>query len=315
MPRVLLASASYDHTIRLWDAPTGVCWRTIQFSDHQVNKLEILPDKQYLAAAGNPHIRLYEINSNNPNPVTSFDGHTSNVTALGFHREGKWMFTGSEDKTIKIWDLRAPNCQREYECTAPVNTVVLHPNQAELISGDQQGNIRVWDLTANTCSRELVPAGDVSIRSLSVSSDATRLAAANNAGACFIWRLSNPPPDPVTGALSNDGVEFEPLRRLQAHDNYILKVSISPDGSKLATTSADQTVKLWSMSDFSLLRTLSGHQRWVWDGVFSHDSDFLVTASSDHSLRLWDLESGETIRQYTGHSKAVVCVALNEDLA
>ena len=76
-----------------------------------------MPDKQYLAAAGNPHIRLFEINTNNPNPVTSFDGHTANVTALGFHREGNWMFTGSEDKTIKIWDLRAPNCQREYECT------------------------------------------------------------------------------------------------------------------------------------------------------------------------------------------------------
>jgi hypothetical protein len=34
-----------------------------------VNKLEILPDKQYLAAAGNPHVRLFEINTNNPNPV------------------------------------------------------------------------------------------------------------------------------------------------------------------------------------------------------------------------------------------------------
>ena len=70
-------------------------------------------------------------------------------------------------------------------------------------------------------------------------------------------------------------------------------------------------IKMKKKIDFS-----SHHfENRVWDGVFSHDSDFLVTASSDHSLRLWDLESGETIRQYTGHSKAVVCVALNEDLA
>ena len=34
MPRVILASAAYDHTIRLWDAPTGVCYRTIQYADH-----------------------------------------------------------------------------------------------------------------------------------------------------------------------------------------------------------------------------------------------------------------------------------------
>lgn len=38
--------------------------------------------------------------------VTSYDGHTSNVTAVGFQKDGKWMYTGSEDGTIKIWDLR-----------------------------------------------------------------------------------------------------------------------------------------------------------------------------------------------------------------
>lgn len=38
--------------------------------------------------------------------VMSFDGHTTNVTSLGFQREGKWMYTGSEDGTVKIWDLR-----------------------------------------------------------------------------------------------------------------------------------------------------------------------------------------------------------------
>ncbi len=42
-----------------------------------------------------------------------------------------------------------------------MNSVVLHPNQAELISGDQNGSVRVWDLTAGACSRELVPEGEV----------------------------------------------------------------------------------------------------------------------------------------------------------
>lgn len=35
----------------------------------QVNRLEITPDKRFLAAAGNPHIRLFDINSNSPQPV------------------------------------------------------------------------------------------------------------------------------------------------------------------------------------------------------------------------------------------------------
>lgn len=49
----------------------------------QVNCLKITPDKQYLAAAGNPHVRLFEINSQNSSAVVSYDGHTTNVTDVG----------------------------------------------------------------------------------------------------------------------------------------------------------------------------------------------------------------------------------------
>ena len=52
----------------------------------QVNKLEITTDKQLLAAAGNPQIRLFEVNSNNPQPVLSFDSHSNNVTAVRAQR-------------------------------------------------------------------------------------------------------------------------------------------------------------------------------------------------------------------------------------
>lgn len=68
-PSVVLATAGYDHTIRFWEATTGRCYRTLQYTDSQVNKLEITPDKQYLAAAGNPLIRLFDVNSSHPHPV------------------------------------------------------------------------------------------------------------------------------------------------------------------------------------------------------------------------------------------------------
>jgi hypothetical protein len=120
-----------------------------------------------------------------------------NVTAFGFHRDRKWMFSGSEDGTIKIWDPRCAwraarlprsghltvargrtsGYQRDYQSKAPINTVVLHPNQvnllsapvragaglaahrppqAELISGDEDGHMYVWDLTANQCKYDVV---------------------------------------------------------------------------------------------------------------------------------------------------------------
>lgn len=135
MSQVILATAGYDHNIRFWEATSGICYRTLQFAESQVNKLEITSNKQFLAAAGNPQIRLFEVNSNNPQAVANYDGHNGNVTAIGFQKDSKWMFSGSEDGTVKIWDLRAPGCQREYASRGAVNTVVLHPNQGELISG------------------------------------------------------------------------------------------------------------------------------------------------------------------------------------
>ncbi|KAF3616060.1 WD repeat-containing protein wat1 [Capsicum annuum] len=153
-PSVVLATASYDHTIKFWEAKSARCYRTIQYPEslsetsaftffpflnciQQVNRLEVTPDKRFLAAAGNPHIRLFDINSSSPQPRRSFDSHTNNVMAVGFQCDGNWMYSGSEDGTVKIWDLRAPGCQREYESRAAVNTVVLHPNQFLA----EQGNI------------------------------------------------------------------------------------------------------------------------------------------------------------------------------
>lgn len=111
---------------------------------------------------------------------------------------------------------------------------------------------------------------------------------------------------------ASHSTHFEPLHKLKAHSDYILKCALSPDVRQLATTSADRSVSLWNLDGFTLDRTLSGHTRWVWDCVFSVDAAYLVTASTDCTARLWDLGSGEAIRVYSGHHKGVVACALND---
>ncbi|PNI91469.1 MLST8 isoform 24 [Pan troglodytes] len=103
---VILATAGYDHTVRFWQAHSGICTRTVQHQDSQVNALEITPDRSMIAAAGYQHIRMYDLNSNNPNPIISYDGVNKNIASVGFHEDGRWMYTGGEDCTARIWDLR-----------------------------------------------------------------------------------------------------------------------------------------------------------------------------------------------------------------
>ncbi|KAI1179191.1 WD repeat-containing protein pop3 [Nemania sp. FL0916] len=334
---VILCTAGYDHTIRFWEALSGICSRTIQHPDSQVNRLCISPDKRLLAAAGHTSVKLYDIKSTNPNPLMTFEGHTGNITGIAFHCEGKWMVTSSEDGTVKVWETRTGGIQRSYSHGSAANDVVIHPNQGEIISCDRGGSVRVWDLGENNCSHQLIPEEDVSVSSVTVASDGSLLCAANNAGNVFVWSLRQ----------GDEGTQLLPLTQFSAHKEYITRVLLSPDVKKLATCSADHTARIWSvpMSDtdpaespmatngngahiassestlpngdgeskpFPLEATLMGHQRWVWDCAFSADSAYLVTACSDHYARLWELHSQTVIRQYNGHHRGAVCVALND---
>lgn len=143
----------------------------------------------------------------------------------------------------------------------------------------------------------------MAIRSITLAVDGSLVAAANNLGECFVWRMGS----------RSYASKFQPLTKIDAHQTYILKCLFSRDVKFLATMSADHTIKLWEVDKmFALAKVLIGHERWVWDGLFSADSAYLVTASSDTTVRLWSVEKGETIRQYTGHHKAVVCVTHND---
>ncbi|KAE8843455.1 hypothetical protein HRS9122_04558 [Pyrenophora teres f. teres] len=320
----LAIMAGYDHTIRFWEALSGICSRTIPHPDSQVNRLCISPDKRYLAAAGHHTVKLYDIKSTNPNAILTFDGHTSNITGVAFHCESKWLVTSSEDGTVKIWDTRSGNVQRNYTHGVPVNDVVIHPNQGELISCDRGGNVRIWDLGENKCSHQLIPEDDVSVASVTVASDGSMVCAGNNAGNVYVWRMIQ----------RSDTTSILPICKFVAHTTYITRVLLSPDVRHLATCSADHTARIWSVDTsaphnvmptdnlpsaserdpaaFPLETTLHGHQRWVWDCAFSADSAYLVTACSDHYARLWELGTQSIIRQYNGHHRGAVCVALND---
>lgn len=142
-PSVILATAGYDHTIRFWEASSGVCYRTIQYPESQVNCLEITRDKMFLASGGNPHVRVYDvINSNNNQPIASYDTHKGNVTAVGFQRDGKWLFSASEDGTVRIWDLRAPGCQRTHKNENNYSSASARASAAATVGGAKKAQTK-----------------------------------------------------------------------------------------------------------------------------------------------------------------------------
>ncbi|XP_040573311.1 target of rapamycin complex subunit lst8 [Lepeophtheirus salmonis] len=309
---VILATAGYDDTIKLWEAHTGKLLRTLNHPCNYVTALEISPDGGLLVAGGHQCIKIYHTNNTN-DVLLEYPKLKKNVMDVGFHEEGKWMYIAGEDGTIQIWDIRALDNVRYpllHTIKAPATTVQLHPNQQELIIGDALGNVHIWNLRADK-SETFTPATESVINDISVNPSGTHLAFVNNTGNCFVIPLKEAPKEsknPIrTGICDDEKTE------IQAHKKYALRCKFSPDGKILATTSADQTSKLWNTDDYSLKKELKvDNQRWVWDLAFSLDSQYLFTASSDNLARLWSLEKGKVVREYTGHQNALTCLAFRD---
>ena len=104
--------------------------------------------------------------------------------------EGRWMYTGGEDCSARIWDLKMRNlsCQRIFQANAPVNCVCLHPNQQELVVGDQSGVIHIWNLQ-NDQSEQLIPEPSSSIQSISIDPQGLYMAAVNNKVTIFFLEV------------------------------------------------------------------------------------------------------------------------------
>jgi WD40 repeat protein len=81
------------------------------------------------------------------------------------------------------------------------------------------------------------------------------------------------------------------------HDQRVRSVVFSPDGTKLASSSDDHTVKVWAVETGICLQTLTGHQGTVWCVAFSLDGQRLASGSEDETLQLWHVETGERLHQ------------------
>lgn len=167
---VVLVTGGFDQKIRFWEATSGSCVKTIRFGESQVNTVKISRDKLLIAGGGNPQIGIYDVNSSHESALMSLEGHSQNVTGLGFQRDGKWVYSCSEDGTMKVWDMRTGSAHVSIDTRSSLNTISLHPRETELITGDQNGCVKIWDMTASACRLEYTPLPEVPVRSTSMVS-------------------------------------------------------------------------------------------------------------------------------------------------
>ena len=92
------------------------------------------------------------------------------------------------------------------------------------------------------------------------------------------------------------------IATLQGHADEVFSVSFSPDGTTLASGSADGTIKLWDVVKRQNIATLEGHTSWINSLAFSPDGKTLASGSLDGTVKLWDMATKTNIAILEEHS-------------
>ncbi|MBD2770571.1 serine/threonine-protein kinase [Iningainema tapete] len=241
-------------------------------------------------------------------------GHGGEVNSLAFHSplppdprgvggfrysEGKEQFlaSGSDDKTVKIWNL---NHRQEIRTLKghldKVYTVAIGQDGQTLVSGSSDHTIKVWNL--NTGKEILTLKGHNGlVNSVAISPDGNTLVSGSYDKTVRVWNLK-------TG---------EELRILHGHQGAVLSVAISPDGEKIVSASTDRTIKVWNLKTGKEIRTQPGHLGDVNAIAISPNGQFLASASDDKHLKVWNLNTGKEIRTLSGHLADVNAIAWSPD--
>src|SRR5437016_3187788 len=105
---------------------------------------------------------------------------------------------------------------------------------------------------------------------------------------------------PSSDSKSKIPMGFKLRHTLRGHTGAINRLSWSPNGQMLASSSEDRTVRIWDATNGLCVNTLEGHGGWVWNVIWI-DQRTLLSASEDSCIMLWRVREPRPVRKLEGH--------------
>ncbi|MGW0335899.1 nSTAND1 domain-containing NTPase [Streptomyces sp. NPDC003011] len=299
--RKVLATASYDRTVRLWDvADPGrpkALGKPLTGHTSWVSSAVFSPDGKTLAsAADDGTVRLWDVRDpGHPRPLGApLTGHKGTIYLVAFSPDGRTLASAGEDRTVRLWDVRDPRAPASLGAltghTAAVRSVAFSPDGRTLAAGGDDTTIRLWN-TADP--RHPRPAGPVltghtaTVHSVAFSPDGGTLASGSADDTVRLWKVSDPRRAAQLGTP------------LTGHTGPVWSVAFNPRGNLLAAGSADSTASLWNVSDpaypSQVGEPLAGSSGEMYAVGFSPDGRTLATGSGDSKVRLWSIPTSDMV--------------------
>lgn len=238
-------------------------------------------------------------------------GHEDHVRDSEISNDGKWLLTGSQDRTARLWDLTTADPLREsIKLTGhegAINCVALPAGNRWAITAGEDADVVVWDLTAADINDSpiVLRGHELPVTCLAVSSDGKWLATSGIDAEIRLWNLST---DDISSSM----------QLLAGHEDTVNQLCFAPSGRLLFSGSEDGSISVWPVptdarntaegaSTVSALQELRNHDSGVLAMAISSSGDWLVSGDSKGSVFAWDLTSETMSRSFpmSGHRRAV----------
>ncbi|MGZ3116592.1 nSTAND1 domain-containing NTPase [Streptomyces sp. H62] len=295
----LLATASYDRTVRLWDVSDAARPEPLgaPLTGHTswVSAAVFSPDGRTLASASDDGtIRLWDVSDPaRPRPLGApVPGRGGTVYLLAFGPDGHTLASAHDDRTVRLWNVADPGRPEKLGTltgpTAAVRSVAFSPDGRTLAAGGDDDTVRLWDVAdpraATPVGRPLTGHTDL-VHSVAFSPDGRTLASGSADDTVRLWNVADPRDAARIGSP------------LTGHTGPVWSVAFSPDGDTLAASSADSTARLWNVSDpahpSQVGVPLSGSSGEMYALSFSPNGRTLATGSGDSKVRLWSIPTSD----------------------
>ena len=275
-----LISLGSDGTLRSWNLDTGAQHWSTEIGIFLTADLAIsTQDTRFVVYAGGLFFRPYiGMSYTDDGDIRGYlTGHTNTVNTLAFKPESSILASGSDDDTIRIWDLtwdawrnRPVRTLRGHK--SDVKAVAWSPDGTMLASAGENPTVRLWNPN-NGNNTATLRGHKNDVEAVAWSPDGTLLASAGEDRTIRIW-------DPT----DTDA----PLYVLEGHTGSVKTLAFHPTEAILASGSSDDTIRLWNPTTGEHQATLTGHSHNVNTIAWNSDGSLLVSGSSDDTIRLWE---------------------------